>query len=328
MYHNRVKRLPVNSCWYLITNRVVGGSFLFGAIEKEKFRALMFDGEQRYGYKVWDYVVLDNHYHALIQVPDVAEMSRDDVLARWYLANGGPEAGDPGDAVLSKFKLKIHDISLVTSNFQQRFTQWYNRRNERWGRLFGGRFDSVILDEDDSIARVMAYITLNPVRAGIVTDPAEYRWSGYGERMAKGRLRDDDRRLAPCLKHHLGLTDRAVEGDDADVMDRVWARFRKILLGRTVKKRHVDQTTLAKILERQNKPLELEWPQRLMLQTRFVTKGVAIGRESFVREMAEEFYTQLGDTRPREPIAARAWDGTYSLRRHKQWVAVPANQKQ
>jgi hypothetical protein len=32
-------------------------------------------------------------------------------------------------------------------NFQQRFTQWHNKRKDRWGKLFGSRFDSVLLDE-------------------------------------------------------------------------------------------------------------------------------------------------------------------------------------
>ncbi len=57
------------------------------------------------------------------------------------------------------------------------------------------------------MARVMAYITLNAVRTRLVDDPAEYRWSGYAERMAKGQMRDNDRDLAVYLQRELGMPD-------------------------------------------------------------------------------------------------------------------------
>lgn len=82
---------------------------------------------------------------------------------------------DPSGETLGAHRQRIHDISFIVGNFQQRFTQWYNKRNDRWSELFGGRFDSVLLDEHGAVARVMAYITLNAVRARLVDDPAEYR---------------------------------------------------------------------------------------------------------------------------------------------------------
>ncbi len=60
--------------------------------------------------------------------------------------------------------------------------------------MFDGCFDSVLVDQNCAIAKMMAYITLIPVRAGIVVEPAEYRWSGYAERMACGKLQDNDYR--------------------------------------------------------------------------------------------------------------------------------------
>lgn len=114
---------------------------------------------------------------------------------------------DPSGETLGAHRQRIHDISFIVGNFQQRFTQWYNKRNDRWSELFGGRFDSVLLDEHGAVARVMAYITLNAVRTRLVDDPAEYRWSGYAERMAKGQMRDNDRDLAVYLQRELGMPD-------------------------------------------------------------------------------------------------------------------------
>ena len=171
MYRRRVKQRTIERSFYMITNRIVGGSFIFGDAEKERFRKLLFEGQERLSYVVWDYVIMDNHFHALIEIPKPSDMSREILLKRWQIYHRLKVAIDPGDEVLEGFREKIHDISLVVSNFQQRFTQWYNKRHNRWGRLFGGRFDSVIVDQDGALARMMAYITLNPVRAGIVADP-------------------------------------------------------------------------------------------------------------------------------------------------------------
>ena len=74
---------------------------------------------------------------------------------------------------------------------QLRFSRWYNRRAGRKGTLWEGRYTSVIVEEEERALRTMAaYIDLNPVRAGMVVDPAEYRWSCYAEAMAgKARSR-------------------------------------------------------------------------------------------------------------------------------------------
>jgi putative transposase len=74
---------------------------------------------------------------------------------------------------------------------QLRFSLWYNSRTGRRGTLWENRFTSVIVEEEQRALRTMAaYIDLNPVRAGMVTDPADYRWSGYAEAMAgKARSR-------------------------------------------------------------------------------------------------------------------------------------------
>ncbi len=54
------------------------------------------------------------------------------------------------------------------------------------GTLWEGRFKSVLVEEGVAARAMAAYIDLNPVRAGMVTDPADYRWSSYGEAMGGG----------------------------------------------------------------------------------------------------------------------------------------------
>jgi hypothetical protein len=115
------------------------------------------------------------------------------------------------------------------------------------------------IDEQGAVARVMAYITLNTVRARLVDDPVEYRWSGYAERMAKGTQRNNDRDLAVYLQRELGMSDAMLRGSDKAVMSRVWKRFRKALLGSRVKHGDCNSETLAELLNTSNKPLALDW---------------------------------------------------------------------
>ena len=320
MYHRRVKVTPGQRSFYLITNRVVGGSFIFGDVEKEYFRKLFIDGQNRFGYVVWDFCIMSNHYHALIEIPEAATMPREEVLHRWYLHQRSKAPGDPGDRVLEAFRKKIHDLSMIVSNMQQRFTQWYNKKKNRWGRLFGGRFDSVILDQDGAVAKAMAYITLNPVRAGMVNDPADYRWSGYGERMTKGALQESEIALAKLIQRELGLPEQAFEGNEKEIMIRVWERFRECLLGHVIERHGIDRQNLAEKLNRSNKSLKLSWSQRLMLKAHFTTKGVAIGSKQFVEDILIRHAHILGYRKQHIPEQARAWDKVYCLKKHRVWI--------
>jgi hypothetical protein len=74
-----------------------------------------------------------------------------------------------------------------------------------------------------------------------------------------------------------------LQSSDKAVMGRVWKTFRKRLLGARVP-RNFNSETLAELLNASNKPLEIDWPERLRLKTRFVTKGVALGSQAFVEK--------------------------------------------
>ena len=88
------------------------------------------------------------------------------------------------DEVKEKYLYRRGDLSEFMKTLKQRFTQWFNTRHGRRGTLWEDRFKSVIV-QDGYDARVMAaYIDLNPVRAGIVKKPEEYRWCGYAEALA------------------------------------------------------------------------------------------------------------------------------------------------
>jgi len=61
----------------------------------------------------------------------------------------------------------------------QRYVQYINRTYRRSGSLWEGRYRSCIVQEEAYMLNCYRYIELNPVRAGIVSNPAKYRWSSY-----------------------------------------------------------------------------------------------------------------------------------------------------
>lgn len=71
------------------------------------------------------------------------------------------------------------DISLMMKELGQRYAQYFNRRHERTGGLFEGRYRSCLVDEERYLFACYRYIELNPVRAGMVKAPGDYRWSSY-----------------------------------------------------------------------------------------------------------------------------------------------------
>lgn len=68
----------------------------------------------------------------------------------------------------------------------QRYVQYVNRTYRRSGTLWEGRFRSCLMQEEAYVLACYRYIEMNPVRAGMVEHPAEYRWSSYRANGKKG----------------------------------------------------------------------------------------------------------------------------------------------
>ena len=116
----------------------------------------------------------------------VAEVAKELADARKLVAAGrGAEAVLVG-RIHERFTYRMHDLSEFMKGFMQRYTQWHNRAHQRSGHLWEDRFKSVIVEDGIAARTIAAYIDLNPVRAGMVADPAGYRWSSYGEAVGGG----------------------------------------------------------------------------------------------------------------------------------------------
>jgi putative transposase len=85
------------------------------------------------------------------------------------------------------FAIQVGEIPLsrIVQNFSYRHTQWINKRQRRTGHVFQGRYKARVVDADSYLVELVRYIDLNPVRAGLVTEPIEHYWGSYGAYMGE-----------------------------------------------------------------------------------------------------------------------------------------------
>ena len=188
---------------YHVVSRFVDRRKVFGDEEREVFRGMMEAFAAFHQVEILTYCLMGNHFHLLVRVPERPagfEVPLEQVMAMMDRAVG-PERMKVlrsqfrvwercgGEAGIEEWRQRMLGRMFSLSEFmkalKQRFSQWYNRRKGRTGVLWEGRYKSVIVEDEAKALRTMAtYIDLNPVRAGIVEDPGDYRWSGYSEAMA------------------------------------------------------------------------------------------------------------------------------------------------
>ncbi|TVR47202.1 MAG: transposase [Puniceicoccaceae bacterium] len=192
MRTRRAKLLGQPAAYHVIT-RTVAGQHLFGATEKEVFRKILRKVAAFCGVEVLTYAVMSNHVHLLIRVPAPRPISDAELVERASLLYGHTRAQefqhllrhhDPREQVRvrDKLLLRMLDLSAFLKELKQRFSIWFNKTHGRFGTLWAERFKSCIIEgRRTSLETVAAYIDLNAVRAGLVADPKDYRFCGYGE---------------------------------------------------------------------------------------------------------------------------------------------------
>ena len=182
--------------FYHVIDRIAHREFLLKDEQiKRRLVDLMHRAAEFSGVDVCTYVVMDNHLHLCVHVPEPAEVDEGTVVERVGALYGEARAaelrgelerlraeGREDDAirVLDRLRARMGDLSEFMKTFKQRVTQWYNRELGHEGTLWSGRFKSVLLDRDDAVRVVANYIHANPVRARMVEAADGYRWSGLG----------------------------------------------------------------------------------------------------------------------------------------------------
>jgi hypothetical protein len=181
--------------------RTVNGEMLFKDREKEMLRKMLWQVAEFCGAEILTYCVMANHFHVLLRIPAQSRISDAELMRRYKVLYPKPTkfqsasttvmesqlqaGGDEGDEIRCRLLARMGDVSEFMKTVKQRFSVWYNRNNGRYGTLWAERFKSVLVEgQGNPLQTMAAYIDLNPVRAGIVEDPKDYRFCGYAEAVA------------------------------------------------------------------------------------------------------------------------------------------------
>jgi REP element-mobilizing transposase RayT len=289
----------------------------FGAEEKEKFRMFMRMIENFSGCRVLSYCLMSNHFHLLLEVSPTPEdgISEEVLLERLAVLYSrarveevrerlaeAKKLNDTAEVarIVGRYAYRMHDLSEFMKALLQRFSHWFNKAHDRTGRLWEQRFKSVLVEDGVASRTMTAYIDLNPVRAGICEDPADYRWSSYGEAVAGGRKARAG--LMRALRGHQGNEGTA----------RGWAQggmakeYRAILLGKGTEvvvdgklkrkgmKRERSEEEL-RALETRRQDLKIS--EVIRHRVRYFTDGAVIGGRGFVDEVFRECRDRFGGNR-------------------------------
>lgn len=293
----RIKADPGTTAVYHCVSRVVGGQFLLDDAGKEMLTRLLARLARYHGMQVITYCWMSNHFHLLVRTPGRVELTDAQLLERLEEHLGpravmvvvgrealkvqGVIAPDIREALLKR----MGDISSFLGELKQRFTCWYNRRNRRFGTLWAERFRSVLVEDvPHPVRTVAAYIDLNPVRAGLVNDPKDYRHCGYAAGLAGDQIIRDG--LMSCLE------------------PKAWAEaaaeYRRLLFvtagvagqeGKVSLKPEDIRAELAR-------GGRLSAAEMLRFRWRFFTRGIALGSREFLERVLEQNRCRSGRCRP------------------------------
>jgi hypothetical protein len=295
---------------YHCVSRVVDRRFVFGDAEREHFRMFMRMQENFSGCRVLSYCVMSNHFHILLEVPPMPEggVSDEELMKRLsatnteaFVAVVAKELADARAAgreelveeIRARFSYRMHDLSEFMKTLLQRFTRWFNRTHNRSGTLWEERYKSVIVESGIAARTMAAYIDLNPVRAGMVSDPAEYRWSSYGEAVGGGPKGNGKKARAGLVRACMSHEGAGFEAEKWKDVSRIYRRTMGLALGRKSGKAEVEkgvvrpQMNTAEALEAKDNGTvlpDLKMTAMLRCRVRYFTDGMVIGSKEFVNE--------------------------------------------
>jgi putative transposase len=285
MRQARIKLAAKNeeAVYHCIT-RTVNGERLFDDTAREVLRKQLWQVADFCGVQIITYAILSNHFHVLLRVPQIKPITDEELLRRFRVLYPRPSRYQAArlDVIVAQLKQNtpeaeawrqrqlrlMNDVSQFMKLVKQRCTIWFNQTHRRFGTLWAERFKSVLVEPRGHVLQTMAaYIDLNAVRAGLVRDPKDYRFCGYGEAVAG--------------------VERAREGLRAIIGGAAWPRvqsaYRQVLYGTGAAARGrgatLREADFRQVLaEGGHLPLATVLRCRL----RFLTDGAILGSRAFV----------------------------------------------
>ncbi len=202
------------------------------------------------------------------------------------------EAAGRVEEIRCRYTRRMHDLSWFMKSLLERFTKWFNGRYKRSGTLWEDRFKSVIVESGTAARTIAAYIDLNPVRAGMVGDPADYRWSSYGEAVGGGKKGNGKKAREGLVRACMSHKGAGFEAEKWKEVSRIYRRAMGMAHGRKSGRAevgasgHANKNEEEMLATKDNETVlpDLGMAAMLMKRVRYFTDGAVIGSKEFVNE--------------------------------------------
>jgi len=299
----RVPRLlnAGESTVYHVMSRTALDGFPLGDIEKDFLLKLLKSLSKLYFVDVLGFAIMGNHFHFLVRMIPDNHFSDEEILQRIKTFYGKKRMVT--ESQIPEFRTKLSSLSELMKDLKQTFTRHYNKEKKRFGFFWGQRFKSLIVEEGETLINCLAYIDLNPVRAGLVERPEDYRWNTLGYLMQTNNKEG-------FLSLNFGLHSE----ENMTIEGRIkWYRQFVYEIGTlpSEKGKSIDQAVLQ---TEQNKGFQITRTDRFKYRTRYFTDSGVIGSRAFVARQYDIFEDYFNSRRPKKPVPIEGLDGCFSLK--------------
>jgi len=303
----RTRRMIIDdqSTVYHVMSRTALDGFPLGDIEKDFMLDLIRRYAALYLVEILGFCLMGNHFHILVKVIPDYKFTDEDILKRYVDFYGDERIF--ADGLMPSLRLKLSNLSEFLREIKVNFARFYNRRHNRRGYFWGDRFKSVIVENGETLINCLAYIDLNPLRAGLVERPEQYRWNSLGYHVQTNN-RDN------FLSTDFGLEEFNVKSRK----ERIRRYRRYVYEAGSINQpekgnvKVIDDSVLEK---ERSKEFELSKSDRFRYRTRYFTDSGIIESKAFVSANYQHFKNLFESKHEKTPKPIKGLDGIYSLKR-------------
>ena len=303
----RTSRLIINdeTAVYHVMSRTALDGFPLGDIEKDFLLNLIKRYSGLYFVEIIGFCLMGNHFHLLVKMIPEYNYTDEDIQKRYEKFYG--DDGMFAAGWIPSLRVKLSSLSEFVREIKVGFARYYNKRNHRRGYFWGDRFKSVIVEHGETLINCLAYIDLNPVRAGLVERPEEYRWNSLGYHVQTG---NED--------NFLSLDFGLIEFGELNAGDRL-RRYRRFVYEAGALDR--PDKGSAKVIKKgivedeRKKNFEIRRIDRFRYRTRYFTDSGIIGTKEFVSTNYQKFKDLFMSKNEKIPKPVSGLSGVYSLKR-------------
>lgn len=303
----RTQRMKIDdqSTVYHIMSRTALDGFPLGDIEKDFMLDLIRRYAALYLVEILGFCLMGNHFHILVRVVPEYKFSDEDILKRYVNFYGDERIF--ADGLVPSLRLKLSNLSEFMREIKVGFARFYNRRHNRRGYFWGDRFKSVIVENGETLINCLAYIDLNPLRAGLVERPEQYRWNSLGYHI---QTNNQDQ----FLSTDFGLKQFNIQSEP----ERIKMYRRYVYEAGSLSRPEKGSVKVFEdkvIAKERRRGFELSKSDRFRYRTRYFTDSGIIGSKEFVSANYQRFKNLFVSKHEKKPKPIKGLDGIYSLKR-------------